>query len=205
MSLWSRQLCEDSGNLTFSDPNSDIESLRRCGRIGFLLAGEPLFNILDAGLECRRLLLQLGQITREDLAAPALVGEARLDPAQPLDDRLILLLEPLKPPLDLVEVAEHLASQLGNLPVDLVESPVDLVETAGNVIELAVDLLEALVDLLEALVDFIEAAVDLGELPPEELDQLFVLARRHGPMTIPGGGPTQAYPSVDRPRAERTT
>ena len=40
MSLWSRQLHEDSGNLTFSDPNSDIESPRRYGRIGFLLAGE---------------------------------------------------------------------------------------------------------------------------------------------------------------------
>jgi len=116
---------------------------------------------------------------RQDLAATALVAKARLDPAQPLGDRLIFLLEPFEPAVDLVEVAEHLASQFGNLPVDFVESPVDLVETAGNVIELAVDLLEALVNLLEALVNFIEAAVDLGEPPPEELDQLFVLARRH--------------------------
>ena len=210
MSLWPRPLREVSENLVFSDPNSDIESPRRCGRIGFLLAGEPRFNILDAGLERGHLLLQLGQVARENLAPPALVAKARLDPAQPLGDRLILLLEALEPAVDLVEVAEHLAPQFGNLPVDLVESPVDLVETAGNVIELAVDLLEALVELLEALVDllkalvdFIEAAVDLSELPTEELDQLFVLARRHGLMTIPGAGPTQAHPPVVRPRVER--
>ena len=151
------------------------------------LAGEPCFNILDAGLERGHLLLQIGEVAREDLALPAIVGKACLDPAQPLDDRLILLLEAFEPAVDLVEVAEHLASQFGDLPVDLVESAVDLVEAAGNVIELAVDLLEAAVDL-------VEAAVDLGELPPEELDQLFVLARGHGPMTIPGGGPTQAFP-----------
>src|SRR3990172_2536607 len=143
MSLRWRPLREESGNLTFSDPTSDIESPRRCGRIGFLLPGEPRFNILDAGLERRHLLLQLGQIMREDLAAPALVGEARLDPAQPLDDRLILLLEPLKPPVDLVEVAEHLAPQLGNLPVDPGESAVDLVEAAGNEPEAVVGLPEA--------------------------------------------------------------
>ena len=148
---------------------------------------------------------------REDLAAAALVGEARLNPAQPLGDRLIFLLKAFEPAINLVEVAEHLAPQFGNLPVDFVESTVDLVKSAGNVMELAVDLLEsavdlieALIDFLEALIDFLEAVVDLGELPPEELDQLFVLARGHGPMTIPGGGPTQAYPSVDRPRAERT-
>jgi hypothetical protein len=75
--------------------------------------------------------------------------------------------------------------------VDFVESAVNLVEATGNVIELAVDLLEA--------------AVDLGELPPKELDQLFVLAWGHGPMTIPGGGPAQVYPVGRRSRAERTT
>jgi len=152
------------------------------------LAGEPRFNILDAGLERRHLLLQLGQVARENLAPPALVAKARLDPAQPLGDRLILLLEALEPAVDLVEVAEHLASQFGNLAVDLVESAVHLIEAASNVIELVVNLLKALVDLLEALVDFIEAAVDLGEPPPEELDQLFVFSRGHGPMTIPNGG-----------------
>jgi hypothetical protein len=69
------------------------------------LTTEADFDVVDAGLERRHLLLQLGQIAREDLAATALVGEARLDPAQSLDDRLILLLEPLKPPVDLVEMA----------------------------------------------------------------------------------------------------
>ena len=81
------------------------------------LAGEAGFDLLDAGLERRHLLLQLGQVAREDLAP-----------------------------------------QLGNLPVDLVET-----------------------------------LVDLGELPSEKLDQLFVLARGHGAMIIPCGGPTQAY------------
>lgn len=67
------------------------------------LAGEPRFNILDAGLERRHLLLQLGQVAREDFAAPTLVGEARLDPAQPLGDRVILLLEALEPAVDLAK------------------------------------------------------------------------------------------------------
>jgi hypothetical protein len=53
-------------------------------------------------------------------------------------------------------------------------------------------------------VDLLEAVVDLGELPPEEFDQLFVLARGHGPMTIPGRGPTQVYPVGRRSSAERT-
>ncbi len=182
------------------------------------LAGEPRFNILDAELERRHLLLQLGQIAREDLAPTALAGEAGLDPAQPLSDRMVLLLEAFEPAVDFIEVAEHLAPQLGDLPVDLVEPEVDLVESAGNEVEAAVDLLEAVVDLLEAVVDLLEAVVDLldavvdlldavidlleavvdvGELPPEELDQLFVLGRGHGLMTTPGEGETQVYPSPD--------
>ena len=162
------------------------------------LASEPRFNIFDAGLERRHVLLQLGQVAHEDLAATALVSQARLYPAQPLGDRVILLLETFEPPVDLVEVAEHLAPQLGNLPVDLFEAEVDLVESAGNEVEAAVNLLETLVDLLESLVDLLESLVDLGEMPPEELDQLFVLARGHGHTTTPGEGETQGYPMEKR-------
>lgn len=62
------------------------------------LAAEACFDILDAGLERRCLLLQLGQVAGEDLAAPALVSHTRLDPAQPLHDGVVLLLDPLEPP-----------------------------------------------------------------------------------------------------------
>jgi hypothetical protein len=50
------------------------------------------------------------------------------------------------------------------------------------------------------MVDLLEPVVDLGELPPEEFDQLFVLGRRHGPMTIPSGGPMQ--PKLTPARAD---
>jgi hypothetical protein len=49
------------------------------------LASEALFDLLDPGLERSHVLLQL----REG----ALVGEPRLDPAQGLRDRVVLLLE----------------------------------------------------------------------------------------------------------------
>ena len=122
------------------------------------LAGEPRFKIFDAGLERRHVLLQVGQVARKDLAATAFVSQTRFYPTQPLRDRVVLLLKAFEPTVDLVEVAEHFAPQLGDLPVDLVE-----------------------------------AAVDLRELPAEELNQLFVLTRGHGPMTIAGRGPTQVY------------
>lgn len=90
------------------------------------LASEARFDIVDAGLERRYLLLQLVQVASENLPPTGLVAEARLDPAQCLGDRVIFLFEAFEPSIILVEVAEHLASQLANLAVDLVEAAVDL-------------------------------------------------------------------------------
>lgn len=145
-----------------------------------MLTAEACFEVLDAGLKRAYLLLQLGEITREDLAATALVGEARFDPAQTLGDRLILLFEAFEPTVNLVKVAKHLAAQLSNLPIEMIEASVDLVESAGNQIE-------ALVGLLEAL-------VDVGELTAEELDQLLVFRWRHVRMSTAGEGGAQVFP-----------
>jgi hypothetical protein len=82
-----------------------------------LLAGGPgastseaLLDVLYAGLERGHLVFQLGEVALEDRAPAELVREARLDPAQSLRDRLVLLLEPVESPVDLVEVPEHVAS-----------------------------------------------------------------------------------------------
>jgi hypothetical protein len=107
---------------------------------------ETLLDLVDSGLECGDLVLQLGEITLENLPPTSLAGGSRLDPAQRLRDRLVLLLEPLKAAIDLVEVPEHLVAQPGDL-----------------------------------MLQRIEAAVDGGELLSQELDELRVFGRRHGP------------------------
>jgi len=124
------------------------------------LASEALLDLLDPGLERSHVLLQLREGTLEDLAPATLVGEPRLDPAQGLRDRVVLLLESLEAEVDRIEVPEQVLSQLGELEVYLVEPAVDLVEP---VVHLA------------------EPAVDLGELASQEFDELLVLGRGHSP------------------------
>jgi hypothetical protein len=62
-------------------------------------------------------LLQLCEGALEDLTPAALVGESRLDPAQGLRDRVVLLLESLEAVVDRIEVPEDVLSQLGDAEV----------------------------------------------------------------------------------------
>jgi Type II CAAX prenyl endopeptidase Rce1-like len=124
------------------------------------LASEALLDLLDPGLERSHMLLQLCEVALEDLAPAALVGKSRLDPAQGLRARVVLLLESLESAVDLIEVPEYLLSQLGEAEVYLVEPAVDFAEP---------------------LVDLAELAVDLGELTAQEFDELLVLDGSHGP------------------------
>lgn len=80
------------------------------------LMPETLLDVLDPGLERRGALLQLGEVALEDLAPAALVGEPRLDPAQALRDRVVLLLEPLESPMDFIEVARASPGATRRLP-----------------------------------------------------------------------------------------
>jgi hypothetical protein len=114
---------------------------------------ETLLDLVDSGLECGDLVLQLGEITLENLPPTSLAGGSRLDPAQRLRDRLVLLLEPLEAAINLVEVPEHVLTQPGDL----------------------------MFQCIKATVDRREATVDGRELLPQELDQLRVFGRRHGP------------------------
>src|ERR1044071_1034102 len=93
---------------------------------------ETLLEVLDPGLERGDVVLQLRKIAFDDVAPAALVGEARLDPAQGLRDRVVLLLEPLESPIDVIEVAEHLLTNLGDLALDRVETTVDRGELAAQ-------------------------------------------------------------------------
>ena len=120
---------------------------------GLWLASEALLDVLYAGLQRRDLLLQRGEVTLEDLAPAVLVCESDLDPAQRLRDRVILLLESFESPVDLIEVPEHVPSQVAEL--------------AAHLTELAAHL--------------VEPTVDLGELASQEFDQLLVLGRGHCP------------------------
>ena len=91
---------------------------------------EALLDLFNPGLERGNVPLQFCEVALEDLAPAELVCEACLDPAQRLRDRLVLLLESVESPVDLVEVPEHLVAQLGELVVHLVEPMVDRGELA---------------------------------------------------------------------------
>ena len=93
---------------------------------------EALLDLLDPGLERRSVLLQLCEGALEDLTSPALVGEPRLDPAQGLGARVVLLLESLEAVIDRIEVPEHLLTQLGEAEVRLVEPAVDFGELSSQ-------------------------------------------------------------------------
>ena len=62
--------------------------------------------------------LQLIETALENLAPALLVGHEGLDTPETLEDRLILLLQPLQPPVEMIEVSEDRAELL----VDRVES-----------------------------------------------------------------------------------
>ena len=66
----------------------------------------------------------LGEGVLGDLAPAGRVGEPRLDPVQGLRDRLVRLLESLEAAVDLIEMPEHLLSQLGEAEVCLVKPAV---------------------------------------------------------------------------------
>ena len=72
------------------------------------------------------------------LAPALLVGECRLGPARRLRDRVVLLLEPLESAVELVEVSEELAAQLGDV-VTSADLAAHLVEPATDFGEPAVD------------------------------------------------------------------
>src|SRR3990167_9049478 len=113
------------------------------------LAAEALLDLFDPGLERRNVLLHIRGAAREALPPPALVGEPRLDPAQGLRDRVVLLLESLESPVDLIEVPEHVVSQLGELAVHLGEPAVQLGEPVAHLAEPTVQLAAPPVHLAE--------------------------------------------------------
>ena len=104
------------------------------------LASETLLDLVDPGLERSHVLLQLREGALEDFAPAALVGEPRLDPAQGLRDRVVLLLESLESVINRIKVPEHVLSQLGEPEVPPVEPAVDLAELVVHLAEPAVDL-----------------------------------------------------------------
>jgi hypothetical protein len=135
-------------------------------------APEALLEVVDAGLELGDAVLQLVEVALENLAAARLVGEPRLDPPKRLEDRLVFLLEPLEPTVDLVEAPEHLLSQLGD---HLGEPELHRVEPA--------------VDLGELTPDRGELPPDVGELPPEEFDELAIFGGGRAPSLAQEGEP----------------
>ena len=136
---------------------------RTARRPGEPSATQTLFEVFDPDLERGDMLLQLRQIALQVLAACPLIGESRLDAAQPLSDREVFLLEPIEAPVDLVEVAKHFLSEVGHLMLHPVDPTIHSVEATGNFLELAADLPEMLVDFRELPVHLPEPPVDLPE------------------------------------------
>lgn len=86
-------------------------------------------------MEDRDLLLQLLEAPLQHLAPANLIGQQTLDPPQRLDDRIILLLQ-------------------------TIQSPIDLIEMTKDFPEFLVDGVEPLVDRIEAVVDSEEPLID---------------------------------------------
>jgi hypothetical protein len=86
---------------------------------------------------------------------------------------------------------------LGEALVELGEALVHPVEALVHPVEALVDLGEALVHLGEALVHLGEALVHLGEPAREEVDELLMLAGRHGSFSTSGRSVVQVCPHVD--------
>ncbi|HET8577387.1 MAG TPA: hypothetical protein VFO18_09830 [Methylomirabilota bacterium] len=120
-------------------------------------------------------LFELGEVALENLAPPALVAETGFDPAQRLRNRLILLLQTLESPIDLVEVPEHLAAELGDLTFNSVKPAVNRGKATICLGEATVYLGEATVYLAEPTVYLVKPAVYLGELASQEVDELLIL------------------------------
>ena len=117
--------------IMFGPPKRELTGSRR-PELRATLASEAFLDVVDAGLELRDAVLQLGEVALENLATARLVGESCLDPPQGLKDRLVLILEPLEPLVNRIEVSEHLLSQLGEhlaepgeLSIDVGELPTE--------------------------------------------------------------------------------
>lgn len=87
--------------------------------------------------------------------------------------RVVLLLESVEPPVELVEVAEHFASKLGDLTGDLVEVTVDLGELAS-------EKLDELFVLGRGHEPWLPPGGDPGQVCPE-VDRLCGRGPRHTP------------------------
>ena len=70
---------------------------------------KALLHRFDATLKGDNMPLQLLEVPLQDLPLPLLVREQRLHPTEALDDGVVLVLQALQAPVELVEVAEDLA------------------------------------------------------------------------------------------------
>src|SRR5262249_52018763 len=89
---------------------------------------QPALDVLDPSVEHGDVLSEPREVALEDLPPHALVGQQRLDAPERLGDGLVFLLQPLEPPVDLVEVAENLAAQLVEAAVYRLEAAIDRLE-----------------------------------------------------------------------------
>jgi hypothetical protein len=99
-----------------------------------------------------------------------------LEPAQRLRDRDVLLIEPVEAAIHLIEVAQRFSVVPVYLGLHLIEAAVHPVESPSHGAELLIDGVELLIDGLEAM--------------PEKLDEILILARRHG-------GPLRGQTALD--------
>ncbi len=128
---------------------------------------EALLDVLDAGLERGNPLLQLAKVALENLAPHTLVGEANLDPAQSVRDRLVLLLEALESPVDVVEVPQHLPPKLGDLVARIGEPAAHLGELAAHVGDLPRQIAELAPHVGDLTAHIAKLAPHFGDLPTQ--------------------------------------
>ena len=102
-------------------------------------------------------LLEGREVVLEDFPAAALVSQGRLDATQRLRDQQVLLMQPLDPAVQRVEVAEDLAESVVHLLLERADPLVELEDMAGELMDLAIHPVESLIDVGEPLIDAIES------------------------------------------------
>ncbi len=111
---------------------------------------EATLDIVDSRLEHGDVLLECCQLALENLPAPTLVGQQRLDAPKRLSNRLVFPLQSLQASIELIEVAKQIASELDELSMQALEAPIHRLEALVDHLKAPIYRLKALVDHLKA-------------------------------------------------------
>ena len=116
------------------------------------------------------LVLQVVDSPFERLAPDLLVGQQTLDASQRLEDCMVLLLETLEPPVDLVEVAQNLAEAFLDAMLESIHTVLEAVEAEHEHVDTLREPLDATVERVDTLREPLDAMVERVDSLPKSAD-----------------------------------